>query len=402
MSFYIFLAWVFVLFARPQDFFPSLAAVRPALVFTGLTLMPVLVNKNSQIKKIFTKKEARKYTLFFLVMIIGIPFAYHKGMAFEFIFMSYIVNIIFFYIFIIQTDSVKKLKAIIFVLCISILFYSCLSMLKGEMLSGRFLSGTMYDPNDLAYFLVSLFPLSLLFVLEREGPVKKIIAIAAIAASVITILLTGSRGGFVGFVAVVVMIILPFSKIENLKGLYKAAIIAGVLCIAFIYSEKINSERYLSLTNLGNDYNVTDDFGRMKIWKTGLDLVLAHPVTGVGVNCFAKAIGETRAARGEIPKWQVAHNSYLQIAAETGFIGFAIFMSLIIYSRKKFSQYKKNNITLPSERNGLRTIAGLLQIGFTGNLLAAFFLTQGYSILFTLYFALSAAMTKLSVDPINK
>jgi hypothetical protein len=47
----------------------------------------------------------------------------------------------------------------------------------------------------------------------------------------------------------------------------------------------------------------------------------------------------------------------------------------------------------------LKRLAGIAQIGFTAHLIVAFFLTQGYSILFTLFFAFAAAMNRALADP---
>lgn len=150
----------------------------------------------------------------------------------------------------------------------------------------------------------------------------------------------------------------------------------------------------MSLTEIESDYNVSDEFGRVEIWGRGLQLILSNPITGVGVNCFPMAIGYEREAEGKIPKWQAAHNSYIQIATETGVIGFIIFIAIIIACLKNFSHYSRMETSSPEARE-FKTIAGLLQMGFIGSLISAFFLTQGYSILFTLFFVFSAVLRKL-------
>jgi O-antigen ligase len=387
----VFLLLLFVLLGRPQDFFPLLAPLRLALVFTMLCLV-MTYNKARQ-AKILRLPESRRYLWFYAVMIAGIPFAVHRRMAFDHVFLAYLANVIFFYLCLVHIDSLKKIKTTVFVICLSILFYSAFSLAMGSFSSGRFFYGTMYDPNDLAYFLVSLFPLSLLFVFQSASPAKKMAGSAAAVASVAAILFSGSRGGFIGFTAAVTMLL--FSGTARLKPLYKLAVIGGVLCIALLYGERINTERYLSLKNISADYNVTDEFGRKKIWEQGLHFVLTRPLTGVGAGCFSKAIGDWRASRGEIPKWQAPHNSYLQVAAETGLIGFGFFLSLILLSYRNLQRQKKNSREGQGELND---IAALLHAGFAGSLAAAFFLSQGYSVLFTLFFALSAVIRKLAVE----
>lgn len=393
MSFYIFLFWVFILIGRPQEFFPFLIPFRLALVFAFITLVATLLsNKKISIADLFQISECKKYTFFYLIMILGIPFAYHKGEAFNYVFQVYLNNMLFFFIFLYHVDSFEKLKTTVFILCVCILFYSVLSLTRGAFTMGRFAYGTMYDPNDLAYLLVSLFPLCIYFIANNKAFFEKIIAIVTIVVSIITILYTGSRGGFLGLVAVFLFIL--FTKIGGINRSYKLTFITGLTILCILYGSNINTERYMTLTEIGDDYNVSDEFGRFQIWKRGLGLTLSNPITGVGVNCFAMAIGYDREAKGEIPRWQVAHNSYIQVAAEIGLIGFSIFILLIINSLKSFV-YLAKITTTNNELLQLNSISRLLLLGFIGHLICAFFLTQAYSVLFTLFFALSAVMRRL-------
>ena len=97
---------------------------------------------------------------------------------------------------------------------------------------------------------------------------------------------------------------------------------------------------------------------------------------------------------GIIPKWQTAHNTYVQIAVETGIAGFITYMCIIFVC---YSNFKK--IRLGGAKEGeikdMSVMAGLFQIGFFSLLLDAFFLSQGYSMLITIYFATSASMRNI-------
>jgi O-antigen ligase len=161
------------------------------------------------------------------------------------------------------------------------------------------------------------------------------------------------------------------------------------------FGGKIDVERYMSLSQIKTDYNVTSSTGRLEIWKTGIKLILSHPITGVGLNCFPKAIGHDRAAQ-DLPssKWQVAHNSYVQLAAEVGLIGFAIFLSLIIGCIRNFLSCSRLENSNPDLQK-LKFFGGVFLVGFTGNLICGLFLAQGYSVIFTLFFAFSAVLRKL-------
>jgi O-antigen ligase len=392
MAFALFSLWTFVLIGRPQDLIQILAVLRPALVLAVLTLGVVFFGKTQSLfESVRSKPEARLYLIFFAIMIVGIPFAYHRRIAFNNTLTVYLVNLLFFFLFVTLVDSVARLKKILWVVTLCAFLYGLFGLLKGTVSAGRFrITGSMFDPNDIAYVLVSLLPLSLLFIVRSEGAVKKILALAGAGASLIVILLTGSRAGFLGLAAVLVLALLTQSG--SIKLRYKILLIAGVALVAMLNFERINVERYLTLTDMEGDYNVTSPTGRIEIWKKAIELLQAHPITGVGVQCFPMAIGYLRADLAVLPVWQAVHNSYLQIAVETGVFGFGLFITLVIGSLRNFWSCARN---LNKEGDEIARICGFLQLAFVGNLFCGFFLSQGYSIFFTLFFALSASIRNI-------
>ena len=396
MSFRLFIIWTFILIGRPQDYFYFLMPFRPAFVFTFITLFATLFDKGFSFEGILETSESKKYTLLYCIMIFGIPFAYHRRLAFNGIFLVYLANMIYFYLFIIHVDSIKKLKTILFTLSVSALGYS-IFVLGNVWHRTRLTAGTMFDPNDLAYFFINVIPISFIFVLGNERLSKKIIAVVSIMVSLSVTLLTGSRGGFVGLLVMLLLILL--TKAGGLKRSHKMALITGLIVIFSYYGYRIDMARYMTITDIESDYNITDEFGRIAIWKRSLGFTISNPITGVGFSCFPMAIGYDRDADGAIPRWQTTHNSYLQISSELGLIGFAVFMSLIIGCLKNFSYWRKTVMT-STETHEFNMIGGLLQIGFIASLVTAFFLSKAYSIFFTVFFGISASLIKIH-DSIN-
>jgi len=395
MSFKLFSLWAFVLIGRPQDLYLFLQPFRPAVLLGAATLFFVFLKTNmNQLSSMFSIKEAKKYMYFYFVMIAGIPFAYHRKVAFDFIFLIYLMNILFFLIFLLEVNSIKRLKTIIFIITIATFLYSVFGLTKGSFSSGRFfIYGEMFDSNDIAYVLLSLFPLCFFYIVHKEGILKKVLAITAIGASIVLILLTGSRAGIIGLITLFLLIL--FTKFEKIRWSYKIAFLIAFFALYLIYEDKINVERYMTLTEIESDYNVSDELGRMQIWKRAYQLILENPLTGVGANCFPMALGYLRQELSLIPRWQAAHNSYIQIITETGLIGFMLFLSLIISSIRSFLRIKNLKV-ITKEASELKTIGGLLFLGFIVQLITAFFLSQGYSMFFTLFFALSATLSKLA------
>jgi O-antigen ligase len=387
--------WTFVLLGRPQDLMIALQPLRPALVLAVLSAGSTFFGpKGRMLSFVFQIPETKKYLLFYLITILGIPFAYHRHEAFNFIFLTYLVNVLFFLVFVTKVDSLRKLKTVLFVISLCMVFYGVFGLMSGAFSGGRFeIYGGMFDPNDIAYVLISLFPLSMYFIFHREGTLKKNIAIVSIITSLMVILYSGSRGGMVGLIAVIAFFLL--TKTQRIKSSHKIVFVIAMIMLFFSIRDKIDVDRYLTLTNVSSDYNVTDEFGRVQIWKRAFDLLLSNPITGVGVNCSAMAIGNAREDLGLIPKWQVVHNAFLQVAVETGFPGFILFMALIMQSFKNFSKFKKFEAT-STEMLEFKTISGLMQVAFIGQLVTAVFVSQGYSLFFTTFFAFSAVLRNIS------
>lgn len=400
MVFKLLLLWAFILIGRPQDLLIFLQPLRPALLLTALTLGAIFFTGHGQkFSAVFSMAETKRYLLFYFIMILGIPFAYHRGIAFEAVLIKYLPNILFYLVLITEVDSLKKLKSLILVICFSILLLNFFGYMYGISVEGRFrIIGSPFDPNDIAYLLVSLCPLALFYLQLNQGILIRLFGGIVFSSSLALILLTGSRGGLVALGAVFIVMLL--TKIGGMKKSNKMVFIGFSVAILFLLGDKINLERYLSLTEIGSDYNISDEFGRMKIWEFGFAMIIGNPITGVGVDCFAMAIGYMRENMGLIPRWQVAHNSFLQIASEVGLFGFIVFFVIIVRSLTTFLRASKIADS-NHEANEIRVLGGLTFLSFLGHLIAANFLTQGYSIYFTLFFALAAIIQRIQADHVT-
>jgi O-antigen ligase len=399
MTFKLFLLCSFVLLARPQEILVFLQPARPALVITILATAALLFGRRRQdLATALSTPESKRYLLLFLIMLLGIPFAHHRKFAFDGIFPDYAANVVFFFLLVSQVTTLQRLKSLVWVTCLSTMMYGVWSGLlqMKNFGGGRFqiLEGN-FDPNDTAYVLLALFPLCLYYLRFNEGLLKRLIAITAICGAVATLLLTGSRGGILGFGAVLATLLL-----SRTGGIGKGSKVLLAVVFAsswFLVKDRVDVDRYLSVADVSTDYNVTGEGGRLQLWKQAIDLSLANPLTGVGVNCYPSASYYSRMGAGEsYQKWHTVHNSFLQIAAEVGLVGFAIYVLINLKSFLTFYRISKiKSKPAPSETGVTSTLSGLMLLGFVGLLVSGFFLSHGYSLLSTFYFALAAAMERV-------
>ena len=386
--FLLFSFWTFILVCRPQDLFPFLAPLRPALLSTALVLSAALFSGSLfRGPSIFAERQVKLYLAMLVLMVLGIPFSLYARLSFMYIFTVYISVAIHFVIFYKIVDSVKKLSFLLFVVCLGSGLYSAISVRIGNMADGRLFFGDMFDPNDLAYFALSFLPLNLLFISGGNPLWKRLASLGCFAVNILLIVLTGSRGGLLAFGVVSLLLLLRKTRAIN----NSQKIIAFTLGLVLLSMTNINVERYATMFNLKEDYNVQSQDGRIVLWGIGLEAMSNKPLTGVGVMCFSVAVGQARAARGSISQaWQVAHNSVIQIGTETGVIGLVLFLLMSLNVLRIFNKARKELVS-----ENLVKISEMGFAGFVGLFVSGMFLSQAYSIYWAFYVVFSAVVSQL-------
>ena len=390
VPFTLFSILTFVIMGRPNDYLLFLVPLRLALVFTILTVIATLTQKSSGPSP-FAAKESKLYLVLYAMMVLGIPFATYRPGAFEFTITKYIVNVVYFLLFLVHVDSIPKVKRIAGIMVASIFIFTVFGLRNGQFLGGRYtIGGAMFDPNDVAFVEVSLFGYALWVLVGRFGVVLKAMALASMLLGTLLTLYTASRGGLLGLLTFLVLFLLL--RVHRVKKIFKIAMLVALLGGAYANLDKLNLDRYQTLGSLENDYNMAEG-GRVDNWKRGLRLLAERPITGVGVGSFAAAVGWQRAAEPNASKkWASAHSAYIEVLTETGVIGGGAFFLLIFGVIGTLNRVRRSTTVDPE----LSLLAGLLLAGFGSQLVAATFLSQGYSMFFTVAFAMAAAMNRMT------
>lgn len=166
-------------------------------------------------------------------------------------------------------------------------------------------------PSILASFLMLSIPIifSLLFVVSKK---IKILLGGILGIILASFFLTFSIGGLISFI-ISFLVFLLFSK-ARLRFIF---ILILILLIGSIFIYRSN---YL-MSSQG------PLFLRLENWKSSLKMIKDKPL-GFGLNTYAVVYPKYKTLLGNETKY--AHNSYLQILAETGILGFISFSLLII------------------------------------------------------------------------
>jgi len=389
--FIVFCLWLLVLMCRPQDIFPFLSPLRPALLLSIIVFIVLTFRVHDLIqKRFFQERQNKLFTYMVFVMILSVPFALYRRLSFEYVFTVYSIVILFYYLFYSIVDSINRLRIIILLGCIGNGLYLAFSVATGTIIEGRLFFGEMFDANDLSFYALSFLPLNLIYLSGDNSKLIRIACLGFFIVGMFLILLTGSRGGMLAFAAVMALAL--FTKSHIIKRPLKVIFVS--LFVILFSLAPANIERFKTIFSLEDDYNVQDETGRLAIWKAGLRIMLENPLTGVGVLNFGEAIGTDRQMRRAITlQWQAPHNMVVQVGTETGIIGMTLFLLMSINVFRIMARAQKRSIS-----KEVAKIAEMGRLGFLGLFVSGMFLSQAYSIYWAFYVAFSAIINQMLIQ----
>jgi O-antigen ligase len=185
--------------------------------------------------------------------------------------------------------------------------------------------------NGLAGYMNLVLPFCLAFAIGGTDPVLRTLSRWCLALAGIALLLTQSRGGLLAFVAIL-LIYASFSTRDRKTRIRRVALVL-IVCLLAAAVAGVFFQR------LGQ----IDDFtavSRLAIWGGAFTVFARSPMLGTG-------FGNLRGLMGDLLNlpdgWTGdAHNLYLELLAETGLIGFLLFVILIALAlRTGFRQLRK-------------------------------------------------------------
>ncbi len=310
-------------YMRPQDLCWGFARGMRFSFFVAVTMV-VGWFVNESHKRRFFAPETRSYLLLAMGVFISISllFAETRSTRYYFEFIKIIAISLFT---ISQVDSKLRLRALLWVICGSLAFYSVKNGLVGLTKGGTVIirgpGGMLEDNNDFALALVMNIPL-LFFLsrLEKNVLVRKACLIA-IGLTMVTVLLTHSRGGFLAMSTTVAWIAFRSGRLMQ-----AGFVLIGLVIGFFLLAPAHVIDRILSMSEGAKDSSVAS---RFESWMVGIRMAIDNPMWGVGLRNFidnAQAYG----MQGSGEQLHVAHNSFIQIAAEGGGIAFITYMTLLL------------------------------------------------------------------------
>jgi probable O-glycosylation ligase (exosortase A-associated) len=315
---------------RPGELYPPLDTLHLERLVGALTLAGMLLAQYRREGRILIDRSRQTALLigFLLVVLLSVPFAYYRGAAVTgFIEM---LKLVLFYLLIVHLlDSRRKLRIFVWVYG-ALLVYIAATAFGGYLQgSARFaqgidraVGGTSFagNPNQLGTTMAVAVPLFLLLATHRPLGWRRIPLALFTLLFLATMAVTGSRASLLGFLGGVAYLCWSSRR--------RAALgILGVLLLGagFVVLPDQYKTRYSTITQQEIDGSSR---GRLVAWSAGMRMVMDRPVVGVGIHCFSPAHAMSYSS-GERRDWLEAHSLYVQVLAELGLVGGAVFFLLL-------------------------------------------------------------------------
>jgi probable O-glycosylation ligase (exosortase A-associated) len=387
---------------RIHQLFPVLLPLRPALVSAVMAIGLYFLQQTGERRLGLIRSSTTSWLLVLLLWsALSVPGALNQGLAFH-AWTDFARTVLMFAVIAGSVRSFRDVERLTFVFFAVTVLYSVI-VLSRFQLSGdnwRFAGLYDYDANDLATLIVTAMPLGLYFLVARRSPLVRVLVTLGLGALAVALIRSGSRGGLLAFLAVAAFILVGFTAVKARVRLAGLAVLLGVVFLTA-------SDRYWAqmqtMLNPHEDYNLTADAGRVKIWKRGLGYMSDNPLFGVGMENFQVAEGTISPLarlqeRGIGVHWMAAHNTFVQAGAEVGFPGVLCFVGVIgsaLLLLRRLQRRSKANPATPH----VSRLAQSLTAALIGFVVGAFFLSLAYADMLYALAALTVALAKTARSP---
>lgn len=184
------------------------------------------------------------------------------------------------------------------------------------------------DPHTFSFFLGLIVPLSMGIGLIYKKNVWLMTTFLILLADILTF----SRGGYIGLISGVIFASLIFWN--KLGKKYKSTIILGtsIFLLVIIVPNPV-SARFFSIFNLKEGSNS----GRIQMWQKAVEVIAEKPFFGTGIGNFPLEVNPLATYREPI----YAHNTYLDIMAESGILAGLVWIGLLFFTIVKILKKAK-------------------------------------------------------------
>ena len=387
--FFFLLAYIVVLYIRPQEYVPA---------FVGTPLVPVLLSFTALFwlvaqTKNFEAPQHRLLPALALAMFISVALTGWMTGAVNVV-LDFAPTMILYYVVATSMDSIKRFRDLSIVLtavsCVHALHGSEQAMSEGgigwtgaKMIDGRITYiGFLNDPNDLALALLMTLPFTTYLAVRSTSFLVRLALAGAAALILYGIYLCNSRGSLLALGAML------FVYAVRRFGWLRSTVVAPLLGVPLLLLAPSR------ISEISADEESAA--GRVEAWYEGFEMFRSRPIFGIGKGLFTDHNPLT------------AHNSFVLGISELGLVGYFFWLAIVVLSglmlyrllRAPGPEVVPAALTTTAgsaavlqtkEWQDWQQLAQTLMYAFVGVMVAAFFLSRTYVSILFLLFALIVA-----------
>jgi O-antigen ligase len=268
---------------------------------------------------LMASRPARLFLMFFAVVVVV---ALVHGTGFQYAVSRYVGFVFFLPFVIVAVRSEADLRRVLKAMVLSYVLVFPYALRQMWRFDGRLGTG-LYETNYLATILVLLVPLAFVFASQEREPRGRALWAGCGLLLVLMVFLTSSRGGFLGLLAAGMVFV------YRRRGLGGAlAVMLALLASVVLLPTDVGTRALATIFQSSSELPAgleTSNRAHVALFWAALRMVAENPLIGVGPLNF-KALSTSYTG---LDIANIAHNSFLEIAAEFGLPALAVFLLLL-------------------------------------------------------------------------
>ena len=343
------LVWTWIAILNPhREAFGFSSALRPNLLIVLVTLIAFALS--SERKAWPGGKIAITFVLFILWTTLASALAPDPATSFEF-YVDFVVKMaIHMIILLVVINSQHRLISLVWCFALSLGYHAvkiAIVTVKSGFVIGQFVgfgpADTMIDDrNHFAVAMLMLAPILFYLWKHAASRIMQNAALFGMLCCFLSVIGSFSRGGMLTMIAMLGVLWLR-TKNKLVSGTVLA--VGAALLVTFAptsFKERINSavdqfaeedSRFADDTQLDESFCL-----RLASWQVGWDMTLDSPIIGNGLRSIqnddvaGKYLRESACNNSEDYEVRAAHNIYVEVLSDSGFVGLGLFLIILFGS----------------------------------------------------------------------
>jgi putative inorganic carbon (hco3(-)) transporter len=347
-------AWGWLTLMQPHQETWGLQGLRLNLIVAIATIVFWLVSKEP--KKLPPGPTTGLILAFMVWMVVAQIASLRPIYSWDY-FDQFIRVMIFTVLSLMILNTKARIHAMIVIICISIGYYAVKGGIFTILTGGGYhvfgpMNTMISDNNHLGGATVFIIPLLNYLRIHTEARWIRIGLLLSIVLAVFCVLGTQSRGAFIALALIAV----PFWW-RSRHRLALAVVLVPLAFGAVTFMPESWSARMQTIEEAGEDASFQ---GRLDAWVIATEIALANPLTGGGFRvAYLQDVADAHLSEPRLAR--AAHSIYFEILGSMGFVGLALFVSIIALAFWNASWIRRHT----KEQIGLqwaRDLASMAQI----------------------------------------